>query len=347
MNTLTITRPDDWHVHLRNGPAMADTVSDAARNFGRAMVMPNLAPPVVNITQARSYREQILAARPPGSHWQALMTLYLTDNTSAQDISDAAESGIIYGVKYYPAGATTNSASGVSNIDATYKALEQMQVLGMPLQIHGEVTDPDIDIFDREAVFIERILVPLVQRFPELKIILEHVTTQDAVAFVTDNSPFIAATITPQHLLFNRNHLLAGGIRPHYYCLPVLKRDVHQQALIAAASSGNMKFFLGTDSAPHSQSSKESACGCAGCYSHHAAIELYAEAFSRADALDKLEGFASHFGADYYGLPRNTETITLRHEPWQLPQSSKLGNEAMVPLYAGEQLQWQVIDGAS
>ncbi len=312
--------------------------------------MPNLAPPIVNTAQAHDYRKQILAARPPGSTWQALMTLYLTDNTSAQDVSDAVESGIIYGVKYYPAGATTNSASGVTNIDATYKALEQMQVLGMPLQIHGEVTDPDIDIFDREAVFIERILVPLVQRFPALKIILEHVTTKDAVAFVSESNNYgnnnIAATITPQHLLFNRNHLLAGGIRPHYYCLPVLKRDVHQKALIGAASSGNKKFFLGTDSAPHSKTSKENACGCAGCYSHHAAIELYAEAFSRADALDKLEGFASHFGADYYGLPRNTETITLGHNPWQLPQSSKLGNETMVPLAAGEQLQWQVIDGA-
>lgn len=346
MNTLTITRPDDWHVHLRNGPALADTVSDAARNFARAMVMPNLAPPVVNVTQARSYREQILAARPPGSKWQALMTLYLTDNTSARDISDAAESGIIYGVKYYPAGATTNSASGVTSIEATYQVLEQMQVLGMPLQIHGEVTDPDIDIFDREVVFIERILAPLVQRFPALKIILEHVTTRDAVAFVSENNSHIAATITPQHLLFNRNHLLVGGIHPHYYCLPVLKRDVHQRALIAAATSGNKKFFLGTDSAPHSRSSKESACGCAGCYSHHAAIELYAEAFSRAEALDKLEGFASHFGADYYHLPRNTDTITLRHDAWQLPQSSKLGNETMVPLYAGQQLQWRVIDGA-
>ncbi|PCH53283.1 MAG: dihydroorotase [Cellvibrionales bacterium] len=347
MNTLTITRPDDWHVHLRDGAALVDTVSDAARNFARAMVMPNLSSPVVNTAQALSYRKQILDVRPSGSDWQALMTLYLTDNTTIQDITEANDSGLIYGIKYYPAGATTNSASGVTQIDQTYPALERMQEVGMPLQIHGEVTDTEIDIFDREAVFVDRILAPLTQRFPDLKIILEHVTTQDAVQFVIDCDTPIAATITPQHLLFNRNHLLAGGIRPHFYCLPILKRDIHQKALIQAAISGNAKFFLGTDSAPHSRSSKENACGCAGCYSHHAALELYAEAFQQADALDKLEGFASHFGADFYGLPRNTSTLTLDQQPWHLPQSCHLGDDELVPLYAGEQLQWQIKDGAS
>ncbi len=344
MDTLTITRPDDWHLHLRNGAALDNTVSDAARNFARAMVMPNLAPPLVNTDQASNYREQILAARPQGSAWQPLMTLYLTDNTTAQDVDAAVDSSIIYGIKYYPAGATTNSASGVTDIKKTYKVLEHMQTLGMPLQIHGEVTDPNIDIFDREAVFIDRLLTPLAKRFPELKIILEHVTTQEAVTFVIESSPSIAATITPQHLLFNRNHLLVGGIRPHLYCLPVLKRDIHQQALIKAATSGNTKFFLGTDSAPHSQTNKESACGCAGCYSHHAAIELYAEAFDQADALNMLEGFASHFGADYYGLPRNTETITLSQKAWQTPNICQLGGEVLTPLHAGQQLRWQVIE---
>jgi dihydroorotase len=347
MNTLTITRPDDWHVHLRDGAALVNTVSDAARIFARAMVMPNLSSPVVNTDQALSYRESILAARPSGSDWQALMTLYLTDNTTVQDITEAKDSGLIYGIKYYPAGATTNSVSGVTRIDRTYKTLERMQEVGMPLQIHGEVTDPDIDIFDREAVFIDRILTPLTQRFPELKIILEHITTRDAVQFVTDCDSPVAATITPQHLLFNRNHLLAGGIRPHFYCLPVLKRDIHQKELIQAATSGNAKFFLGTDSAPHSRTDKESACGCAGCYSHHAAIELYAEAFLLANAIDKLEGFASHYGADFYGLPRNTSTITLHRQPWQLPHSCQLGDEELIPLYAGEQLQWQIIPEVS
>ncbi|RLA44417.1 MAG: dihydroorotase [Gammaproteobacteria bacterium] len=346
MQTLTITRPDDWHLHLRDGAALASTVSDVSVNFARGMVMPNLSPPIVNTAQAQVYREKILAARPPDSDWQPLMTLYLTDNTAAEEITRAQASGFIHGVKYYPAGATTNSDAGVSHIGKASKVLERMQEIGMPLQIHGEVTDPDIDIFDRETVFIDRILMRLVKRFPELKIIVEHITTSNAVEFVTNSDKNISATITPQHLLFNRNHLLAGGIRPHFYCLPVLKRSTHQQALIDAATSGDSRFFLGTDSAPHTRASKESACGCAGCYSHHAAIQLYAEVFARADALDKLEGFASHFGADFYNLPRNSSKITLRRQAWQLPQASRLGNEEMTPLYAGETLQWQAENDA-
>ncbi len=343
METLTITRPDDWHLHLRDGEALINTVADAARHFARGIVMPNLSPPVLSTAAAQAYRQRILDARPPHSSWQPLMTLYLTDNTTAEEISRARASGIVYGIKYYPAGATTNSASGVTNITHAAKALARMQELGMPLQIHGEVTDPEIDIFDREAVFIERVLTPLVRDFPELKIVFEHITTRDAVQFVTASSSSIAATITPQHLLFNRNHMLVGGIRPHLYCLPVLKRNTHQQALIEAAISGNAKFFLGTDSAPHAQHRKEAACGCAGCYSHHAAIELYAEAFAHAGALDRLEGFASHFGADFYGLARNTDTITLQHNPWQAPELTSLGNAKMAPLYAGETLQWRVL----
>ena len=346
MQTLTITRPDDWHLHLRDGPALASTVSDASVNFARGMVMPNLSPPIVNTAQAQTYREKILAARPPDSDWQPLMTLYLTDNTAAEEITRAQASGFIHGVKYYPAGATTNSDAGVSHIGKASKVLERMQEIGMPLQIHGEVTDPDIDIFDREAVFIDRILMRLVKNFPELKIIVEHITTSNAMEFVSDSDENISATITPQHLLFNRNHLLAGGIRPHFYCLPVLKRSTHQQALINAATSGNSQFFLGTDSAPHTRASKESACGCAGCYSHHAAIQLYAEVFARANALAKLEGFASHFGADFYNLPRNSSKITLHRQAWQLPQATHLGNEEMTPLYAGETLQWQVQNDA-
>lgn len=343
METLTITRPDDWHLHLRDGEALINTVADAARHFARGIVMPNLSPPVLSTAAAQAYRQRILDARPLHSSWQPLMTLYLTDNTTAEEIARARASGIVYGIKYYPAGATTNSASGVTNITLAAKALERMQELGMPLQIHGEVTDPDIDIFDREAVFIERVLTPLIRDFPELKIVFEHITTRDAVQFISAGGSSIAATITPQHLLFNRNHMLVGGIRPHLYCLPVLKRNTHQQALIEAAISGNAKFFLGTDSAPHAQHRKEAACGCAGCYSHHAAIELYAEAFSHAGALDRLEGFASHFGADFYGLARNTDTITLQHNPWQAPELTSLGNAKMAPLYAGETLQWRVL----
>jgi len=344
-DTLTITQPDDWHLHLRDGPALRDTVGDASRHFARAIVMPNLAPPVITTEQADTYRQRILAARPAGNNWQPLMVLYLTDNTPANEIDRAVASGLIHAVKYYPAGATTNSDSGVTDLEKVYPVLERMEQLGLPLLLHGEVTDSHIDIFDREAVFIERTLTPLCQRFPSLKIVLEHITTEQGAAFVTNSGDNIAATITPQHLLCNRNDLLAGGIRPHNYCLPILKRSTHQQALINAATSGSAKFFLGTDSAPHAQNKKETACGCAGCYSHHAAIELYAEVFERAGALDKLEGFASLFGPAFYGLPINQQQLTLRRAPWQLPATTQLGEDPMVPFYASETLQWAVIDG--
>lgn len=342
MQTLTITRPDDWHLHLRDGDALTSTVKDAAAYFGRAIVMPNLAPPVTTTGQALAYRERILAQRPEGSNWRPLMVLYLTGNTRPDEIGRAMASGHLYAAKYYPAGATTNSDSGVADLEHIYPVLERMQREGMPLLLHGEVTDADIDIFDREAVFIERHLTGLVRQFPALKIVLEHITTRDGAFFVRDAGGNIAATITPQHLLFNRNHMLAGGIRPHYYCLPVLKRDIHQRALVDAATGGNPKFFLGTDSAPHPRGKKEAACGCAGCYSNHAAISLYAEAFERAGALDRLEAFASHYGPDFYGLPRNPDTITLRREPWQLPETVSLGGQPMTPLMAGESLHWRV-----
>jgi dihydroorotase len=342
MDRLTITQPDDWHLHLRDGAALNNTVPDVARNFARGIVMPNLSPPITSVIAAQSYRRRILAALPANTSWQPLMTLYLTDQTAVEEIDLASGSGIIHGIKYYPAGATTNSSSGVTDIDNISPVLEHMQKVGLPLQVHGEVTDADVDIFDREAVFIDRILAPLAARFPELKIVFEHITTQEAAQFVTDSSPNIGATITPQHLMLNRNELLAGGIRPHLYCLPILKRGSHQQALIGVATSGNPKFFLGTDSAPHARNAKETACGCAGCYSHHAAIELYAEVFSGAGALEKLEGFASFFGADFYGLPRNDRTITLHLQPWQLAYSTNLGEEEMIPLYAGNTLQWRV-----
>jgi dihydroorotase len=344
LSILTITRPDDWHLHLRDGPALRDTVSDAARHFARAIVMPNLAPPVISTEQAGIYRQRILAARPEGNDWQPLMVLYLTDNTPADEIDRAVASGFIHAVKYYPAGATTNSDSGVTDLKKVYPVLERMQQLGLPLLLHGEVTDSHIDIFDREAIFIERTLNPLCAQFPDLKIVLEHITTEQGAQFVTNSGDNIAATITPQHLLCNRNDLLAGGIRPHNYCLPILKRSSHQHALIAAATSGSGKFFLGTDSAPHAQNKKESACGCAGCYSHHAAIELYAEVFERAGALEKLEGFASLFGPAFYGLPVNQGTLTLRRAPWQLPATTQLGKDPMVPFYASETLQWAVVD---
>ena len=345
LDTLTITQPDDWHLHLRDGPALHDTVSDAARHFARAIVMPNLAPPVLTTAQAAHYRQRILAARPDGNDWQPLMVLYLTDNTPADEIDRAVDSGFIHAIKYYPAGATTNSDSGVTDINKAYPVLERMQKLGLPLLLHGEVTDAHIDIFDREAVFIERTLNPLCVQFPRLKIVLEHITTTQSAQFVASSGDHLAATITPQHLLCNRNDLLAGGIRPHNYCLPILKRSSHQQALIEAATSGSGKFFLGTDSAPHPQNKKESACGCAGCYSHHAAIELYAEVFERAGALDKLEGFASHFGPAFYNLPVNQKKLTLRRAPWQLPATTQIGKDPMVPFYASETLQWAVVDG--
>lgn len=342
MTSLTITRPDDWHLHLRDGVALTATVPDAARYFGRGIVMPNLAPPITTAAQAELYRERILAQRPQGSAWQPLMVLYLTDLTDPDEISRAKASGTVFAAKYYPAGATTNSASGVTALEHIYPVLKRMEQEDLPLLLHGEVTDDDVDIFDREAVFIERHLRPLVEHFSSLRIVLEHITTADGAAFVMEAKGRIAATITPQHLLFNRNHMLVGGIRPHFYCLPILKRDLHQDALVAAATSGNPRFFLGTDSAPHARNAKESACGCAGCYSNHAAIELYAEAFDRANSLDRLEGFASHFGPDFYGLPRNDDTVTLVRKPWELPMETALGDQVMTPLWAGETLQWQM-----
>lgn len=344
MQQLTITRPDDWHLHLRDSELMRSVVADTARQFARAIVMPNLRPPVTTTGQALAYRERILAALPAGAKFEPLMTLYLTDITSAEEIRKARQSGVVHAVKLYPAGATTNSDAGVTDIRKTYAALEEMQRCGIPLLVHGEVTSPDIDIFDREAVFIERVMQPLLKDLPNLRVVFEHITTKDAAQFVTGASDNIAATLTPQHLLYNRNAMLVGGIRPHLYCLPVLKRESHRAALVQAATSGNKKFFLGTDSAPHAQHTKENACGCAGCYSAHSAIELYAEAFEAAGALDKLEAFASFYGADYYGLPRNKETITLRREEWQVPASVGFGEHQLVPLRAGEKLAWKLAE---
>lgn len=339
-HTLTLTRPDDWHIHLRDGASLSRTVADAARSFKRAIVMPNLVPPVMTTAQALDYKARILAARAAGSDFEPLMVLYLTDNTDPAEIVRAKAAGI-HAAKLYPAGATTNSDSGVTDIQKIYPVLAAMEKVGMLLLLHGEVTDSSIDIFDREKVFLDRILTGVVQDFPALKIVLEHITTSDSVDFVSAASPSVAATITAHHLLYNRNHMLAGGIRPHYYCLPILKRNTHQQALIAAATSGNPKFFLGTDSAPHAQHNKESACGCAGSYTAYAAIELYAEVFEDAGALAKLEGFASHFGPDFYQLPRNRDTITLVKQDWQMPTSFLLGDSPLIPLRAGEHLRWQ------
>lgn len=342
-NTLEITRPDDWHVHLRDEQVLTHTVPATARYFGRAIVMPNLVPPVLTAAQALQYRERIIRAQADCPHQlEPLMVIYLTDNTSAEDVRRASDAGVV-ACKLYPAGATTNSDSGVTEISRIYPALEAMQSCGMRFLLHGEVTDRDIDIFDREKIFIDRTLSRLVKEFPELKMVLEHITTADAASFVAEASAAIAATITPQHLLYNRNDMLVGGIRPHYYCLPILKRNSHQQALLAAATSGNSRFFLGTDSAPHMTHSKETSCGCAGCYTAFAAIELYAEAFEQAGKLDKLEGFASHFGPDFYGLPRNSDTITLRRQDWQLPTELALGDSTVTPLRAGETLRWQVV----
>lgn len=338
--TLSITQPDDWHIHLRDGAVLPRTVADAASNFQRAIVMPNLVPPVMTTAQALDYRDRILAARPAGSEFEPLMVLYLTDNTDPAEIAHAKAAGI-HAAKLYPAGATTNSASGVTDIRKIYPVLNAMQEAGMLLLLHGEVTDAAIDIFDREKVYLEKILSGVIRDFPALRMVLEHITTADAAEFVTEAPANIAATITAHHLLYNRNHMLAGGIRPHYYCLPILKRNTHQQALIAAATSGNPKFFLGTDSAPHAQHKKETACGCAGCYTAYAAIELYAEAFEDAGALDKLEGFASHFGPDFYQLPRNTNTITLIKKEWTMPASLPWGDNQLIPLRAGEALRWQ------
>jgi len=343
MQTLTITRPDDWHLHLRDGAALAAVLADSARRFGRAIVMPNLKPPVTNVAQAAQYRQRILAALPAGVAFQPLMTLYLTDNTRPEDIDEALASGFVHAVKLYPAGATTNSDAGVTDLGRCAATLARMEVLGLPLLVHGEVTDPAVDVFDREAVFIERVLAPLQKDFSGLRLVLEHVTTQDGVDFVHSAGANVAATLTAHHLLLNRNAIFQGGIRPHHYCLPVLKREAHRKALLAAATSGSPKFFLGTDSAPHARRAKEAACGCAGCYTANAGIELYAEAFEAAGALDRLEGFASHFGADFYGLPRNTEKLTLVKRAWQVPATLPyVDDDVLVPLRAGETVSWSL-----
>lgn len=342
MTTITITRPDDWHLHLRDGDALRAVLPDTARRFGRAIIMPNLRPPVTSTALAREYRERILQALPAGSNFEPLMTLYLTDNTSAEEIALAKQSGIVHGVKLYPAGATTNSDSGVTNLGHCVKALEAMEKHGIPLLVHAEVTDADVDVFDREKVFIERNMIPLLEKFQGLKVVFEHITTRDAAEFVVQASDRVAATITAHHLLMNRNAMFAGGIRPHHYCLPVLKREEHRQALVAVATSGNPKFFLGTDSAPHAKSAKEAACGCAGMYTAHAGIELYAEVFEAAGALDRLEGFASFYGSDFYGLPRNQDAVTLEKSAWDVPESLPFAGDELVPLRAGGRIAWKL-----
>jgi len=343
MQILTITRPDDWHLHLRDGAALAAVLPDTARRFARAIVMPNLRPPVTTVALAAAYRERILAALPAGMNFTPLMTLYLTDNMPATEIDAVKASGFVHAIKLYPAGATTNSDAGVTDLKKCAATLARMEKLGVPLLVHGEVTDPAVDVFDREAVFIDNILVPLLRDFPALKVVLEHITTSDGIDFVRDSGTNVAGTLTAHHLLLNRNAMFAGGMRPHHYCLPVLKRETHRQALVAAAVSGNPKFFLGTDSAPHAQSAKETACGCAGCYTAHAGIELYAEAFEAAGALERLEAFASFYGADYYALPRNTGKITLQRDAAAVPQSlDYLPGERLVPLRAGESVAWRL-----
>ena len=341
MNTLTITRPDDWHVHLRDGAALETTVADISRYFGRAIVMPNLVPPVTNAKLADDYYQRIMAVNP-SSTFKPLMVLYLTDQTTAQDIEDAKNSGIVYAAKLYPAGATTNSSSGVTNVDNIADVIAAMQKHEMPLLIHGEVTTHDIDIFDREEIFIDTILKPLVAKYPDLNVVLEHITTKQAAEFVQQAGPNVAATITAHHLMYNRNDMLVGGIKPHFYCLPILKRNIHQNALIKAATSGSNKFFLGTDSAPHPQHAKESACGCAGSYTAHAAIELYAEVFEQENALDKLEGFASLNGPAFYNLPVNEDKITLTKKEWNVPATMAFGDDVVVPVKASETINWQV-----
>ena len=342
-DTLTLTRPDDWHIHFRDGAVMRSVLPDTARVFARAIAMPNLKPPVVTVAHAAAYRERLLAAVPAGLRFEPLMTLYLTDNTHPDEIRRAQTSGFVHAVKYYPAGATTNSDAGVTDLLRCEAVFAAMEEAGMPLLLHGEVVDHDVDVFDREAVFIERHLTRLIRNFPKLKIVLEHITTRQAAEFVAAAPTNVAATITAHHLLYNRNAMFHGGIRPHMYCLPVLKREQHRQALIAAAISGNPKFFLGTDSAPHAVGAKESACGCAGIYTAHAAMELYAEAFEDAGALGKLEAFASFYGADFYGLPRNRDTITLRRQAWQVPDNFRIGDQTGIPLRAGETLRWQCV----
>ena len=342
-HTLTITRPDDWHLHLRDGSVLADVLPHTAAQFARAIVMPNLKPPVTTTVMASAYRDRILAALPDGMTFEPLMVLYLTDNTQPDEIRKAVESGFVHGVKLYPAGATTNSDAGVTDLQRCMPALEMMQELGLPLLIHGEVTDAEIDVFDREAVFIDRILQPLRKQLPQLKIVFEHITTQEAVHYVRDAEGPIAATITAHHLLYNRNAIFKGGVRPHYYCLPILKREIHRRALMQAASSGNPRFFLGTDSAPHPKGLKEHSCGCAGCYTALHAMELYTQAFEEANALDKLEGFASFYGADFYKLPRNKDHITLQKQDWILPEELVMQNATIVPLDAGTTLAWKLV----
>jgi dihydroorotase len=346
MQNLTITRPDDWHLHLRDGAALKAVLPHTVRQFARAIVMPNLKPPVRTVAEAAAYRDRIIAAIPPGQRFEPLMTLYLTDNTRPEDIIEAKESQFVKAVKYYPAGATTNSDLGVTDIRNCDRVFEAMQQVDLPLLLHGEVTDHMVDMFDREKVFIQRYLIPLKQRFPNLRVVLEHITTADAVEYVLEAAN-VAATITPQHLLFNRNSLFQGGLRPHFYCLPILKREDHRRALVQAATSGNPKFFLGTDSAPHTRDSKESACGCAGCYSALHAMELYATVFEQADALDKLEAFASFHGPDFYQLPRNTDPITLTKTTWRVPDEIPFTESGLVPLGAGQEMTWQMVHSNS
>jgi dihydroorotase len=346
MNEVTLRRPDDWHVHLRDGAALSAVVKFSAQRFGRAIVMPNLQPAVTTTASARAYRDRILAALPAGARFEPLLTLYLTDGTTPQEIDRARAAGFVHGVKLYPAGATTHSDAGVTDIAKVYGVLARMEEIGMPLLVHGETPRPDVDVFDRESDFIDSVMQPLVDRFRGLKVVFEHITTARAVEFVSGARAGVAATITPQHLLHNRNAIFAGGIRPHYFCWPILKRESDRQALLGAATSGNPRFFLGTDSAPHERSTKESACGCAGMFTAHAAIELYAEAFESAGRLDRLEAFASHFGADFYGLPRHDEKITLIKESWVPPEVYDFGNGTLVPYRGGESIAWRLADAA-
>jgi dihydroorotase len=339
---LTLRRPDDWHLHLRDREELRAVVGFTAQRFARAIVMPNLPAPIVTVAEARAYRQRILDALPAGSSFQPLMTLYLSELTTPAEIDAARASGFIHGVKLYPAGATTHSQAGVRSLDRVHAVLERMQELGVPLLVHGEVTDPSVDIFDRELAFIDRVLDPLLRRFTQLKVVFEHITTRSAVQFVTAATRRVGATLTPHHLLLNRNALFAGGLQPHHYCLPVLKTEDDREALLAAATSGDPRFFLGTDSAPHARSAKEAACGCAGIFTAHAALELYAEAFESAGALQRLEGFASEFGADFYGLPRNAGTISLAREEWQVPDNLPFGAGQLVPFRAGETLRWRL-----